>query len=690
MARKQDCSGSGKSLIITLMCTVLIPVLFTRNAWAADTNTEWSLIGGNALEQHYSPLKQVNVSNVGRLKLEWYIDMPTEDGLTGIPIIVDSMVYQSGALGKVWAHDVKTGEQIWSYDADIGFPLGVVPSWGARLSRGLAVWEDTVLKATGDCRLIALDRMTGTKRWQATTCDTSEYKTITGAPRVGDGKVFIGNANADTGVGRGYVDAYNIETGKHLWRFYTIPGNPEDGFENAAMSMAAKTWGEEYWLKSGGGSAWEGITYDPRTDLVYIGTDGPSPFSPVLRGSGAGDELFTNALVAVKADTGEYVWHYSTTPGDGWNYAATFPVILADLELGGAEREVIFLSPKNGFFYVLDASTGDLLNQPKNIIPVNWASHIDMKTGRPVYLSEARYWEKGAEGAIVSPSPMGARNWMPMSYNPESGLVYIPATDYPAKIVSDPKVAIGSVDVDFYYSKDNNEERYKGILIAWDPIEQEARWRRDIGRPYQGGTLTTAGNLVFQGTSEGGFYAYHAETGERLWEYALDSAILGAASTVMVGENQLVLVAAGSGTTSSVGFAAEFSGGADGPARLLAFSLDGDKSLPTSNSTIKPDFPKPGAPEPADNLVKAGKAVWDANGCEICHGYRVVGGPGSVPDLRRRPLHTPEVFSAIVRGGLFKSSGMPVFEDTISEEDLPALQAYILKQSWRAYRGDNQ
>src|SRR5882724_1015457 len=268
------------------------------------SNSEWRLIGGGSFEQHFSPLRQVNESTVKQLKLAWFADMPTVDGLTGIPLVADGVVYQSGALGKVWASDVRTGKLLWSYDAQIKFPMGLVPSWGSRLSRGLALWQDKVLRATGDCRLMALDRRTGVQLWEVHPCDPKDHKTITGAPRVGAGKVFIGNSNADLGIGRGYVDAYDIATGKHLWRFFTIPGDPSKGFENKAMEMASKTWGADYWKHSGGGTAWDGITYDPVTNLVYIGTDGASPYDPEERGSIGGDELFTNAIVAVNADTG--------------------------------------------------------------------------------------------------------------------------------------------------------------------------------------------------------------------------------------------------------------------------------------------------------------------------------------------------------------------------------------------------
>jgi quinohemoprotein ethanol dehydrogenase len=669
---------------VLLVCVMPAALADEPATSAPPSPHEWRLIGGGAYEQHFSPIKQVNDTTIKKLGLAWFADMPTVDGLTGVPLVADGVVYQSGGLGWVWAHDLGTGKLRWSYDARIKFPTGLVASWGARMSRGLALWRDTVLKATGDCRLIALDRRTGVRRWEVQSCNPLEYKTITGAPRVGAGKVFIGNSNADSGIGRGYVDAYDIATGKHLWRFYTIPGDPSQPFENSAMEMASKTWGKEYWKHSGGGSPWEGITYDATTNLVYIGTDGPAPFAPTLRESGGGDELFTNAIVAVNADTGEYVWHYSTTPGDGWNYAATMPVVLADLVLNGEKRHVILSAPKNGFFYVLDARTGKLANEPKPIVPVNWASRIDMQTGRPVLLDDAKYWEKGKEGAMVSPSPMGAHNWMPMSYSPDTGLVYIPVTDYPVHASIDRANSVGRLDIDFYYGL-RHHLAFKGTLLAWDPVKQEARWSHDVGPPYEGGTLATSGNLVFQGTTTGTFNAYRADTGERVWSYPTGSGILGAPSTVEFNGRQYILVAAGSGTTSAVGFAPKFSGSAAGPPRLLAFALNGSAKLPAGSAHVE-TFPQPPAPLADASLIAKGKTVWDENGCELCHGVGAIGGLGSVGDLRRTNAATYGLFAQIVRGGLYKDAGMPVFADTITDEDLPALEAYLISVAWQAYR----
>jgi PQQ-dependent dehydrogenase (methanol/ethanol family) len=673
-------------LIVALSAASAVEAATDVGAPLPPSNSEWRLIGGGSFEQHFSPLHQVNDTTVKQLRLAWFADMPTVDGLTGIPMVADGVVYQSGALGKVWANDVRTGKLLWSYDAQIKFPMGVVPSWGSRLSRGLALWQDKVLKATGDCRLMALDRKTGALLWEVHACDPADYKTITGAPRVGGGKVFIGNANADSGVGRGYVVAYDVATGKRLWRFFTIPGDPAKGFENAAMEMAAKTWGPEYWKHSGGGTAWEGITYDPVTNLVYIGTDGVVPSDPKARGAGSGDELFTCAIVAVNADTGAYVWHYSTTPGDGWNYDATMPVVLADLPVGGATRHVVMTAPKNGFFYVLDARTGKLVNEPKPIIPVNWASRIDMVSGRPVPRDDAKYWLKGEKGAVISPSDDGAHSWMPMSYSPQTGIVYIPAMNSPVFMAS---ARDGNAAVEDAYYALEHKLPSKGILLAWDPVKQQARWEHDIGPPFEGGILSTAGNLVFQGTTTGYFNAYRADTGEPLWSFPTGSGILAAASTVEIDGTQLILVAAGSGTTSGAGIAsAKFLGKAAGPARLMAFSLNGTAHLPASNRSAEP-FPKPPAPEADAALAKQGRNIFADKGCGMCHGQALDVGPGSVPDLTRINAATYALFSQIVRGGLYKDAGMPVFADAIREDELPALKAYIINEAWKHYRAQS-
>jgi PQQ-dependent dehydrogenase (methanol/ethanol family) len=646
--------------------------------------SEWRLIGNNPEQHHFSRLDQIDERSVKRLGLAWSTDLPTLDGPVGVPLVADGVIYQSLALGKVFAHDAGTGKEVWNFDAKIKFPLGVVPAWGARLTRGLALFEDLVITAIGDCRLIALDKATGEQRWASPACDPEQGYTITGAPRVGAGKVFIGNANADSGKTRGYVSAFDVKTGELLWRFYTIPGDPAKGFENDAMKMASKTWGKEYWKFVGGGSAWDAMTYDPVLNLLYIGTDAPFPANPLLRGDGAGDELFTNAIVALDASTGDYRWHYSTTPGDGWNYGATMHIMIADLALGGQQRRVVMSAPKNGFFYILDAANGELISA-RNIVPVNWASHIDMKTGRPVKLRDSEWWLKGEEGALAYPSPLGAHNWMPMSYSEETGLIYIPVMESPMTMIQKDGSLVGGVDVDFYYGRDNDAE-FSGSLLAWDPIEQKQRWKSTVGRPYQGGVLSTGGNLVFQGSSEGEFSAYNAVTGKKLWAMFVGSGILAAPITVDVDGNQLIIVPVGSGTSSAIGTYPELAGNPGGPARLLAFRLDGKAELPLNKTDIS-DVPKPPRARPlAVNVVK-GENVWLENGCELCHGFRAIGSQNvSVPDLRYATARTHDGFAAILLGTRW-DKGMPTFNH-LSSEDVALLQDYILAQAWLAYEAN--
>lgn len=674
------CSAS-KLLTGVFICLVQVAAFQSRSAPSDPATSEWRYIGNDVEERHFSPLKQIDASSVSRLGLAWYSDLPTADGTTGVPLVADGAVYQSGALGRVFANDVRTGATIWTFDPHLQFPMGEFPSWGSRLSRGLALWNDLVIRGTGDCRLIALNGKTGQKVWEAQSCESP--RTITGAPRIGGNKVFMGSAGLDIGIGRGQVDAFDARTGKHLWRFYTIPGDPAKGFENEAMQQAAKTWGKDYWKIAGGGSVWEGMTYDPKLNLLLIGTDAPTgrqgaPSAPSLRGSGHGDELFTSSIVAVNADTGRYVWHYQTAPGNGYGFEDTEPMMIADLTIDHRQRHVVLQAPKNGFFYVLDAATGKLVNQPQPFVPVNWASHIDMKSGRPVELKTAQYWLRKDGRAVVTPSAWGAHGWMPTSYNPISGLVYIPAME------TSQLWSMKDDETDELYALTHHLP-FKGVLVAYDPIQQKIRWQHDVGAPYEGGTLTTAGNLVFQGTTQGEFAAYRADTGEKLWSKSIGSGILGAPSTVEIDGEQLILVPAGSGTTSALGNIRKYGGGANGPARLLAFKLDGKVELAPPSPDTSNIFARPPRPRPNAQLAAQGRLVFYSHYCDLCHGEEVVGGPGSVPDLRRATAQTHDLFAAIVLGGLYKDMGMPVFQGAISPEELPALEAYVLQEAWHAY-----
>ena len=395
----------------------------------ADSDTaNWLSYGRTYDEQRFSPLDQVNRDNVGELGLAWYFDVPTQRGMEATPVVVDGRMYVTGSWSIVYALDAATGKELWRYDPK------VPKSWAQYaccdvVNRGVAVWEDSVFVGTLDGYLVALDAATGKERWRTDTIDRQPPYTITGAPRVVNGLVFIGNGGADLGV-RGYISAYDAKTGEQRWRFYTVPANPEDGFENEALEKAAQTWTGEWWKVGGGGTVWDSMAYDPDLGLLYIGVGNGSPWNQRFRSPEGGDNLFLSSIVALRADTGEYVWHYQTTPGDTWDFTATQHMILADLEIGGATRKVLMQAPKNGFFYVLDRTNGELISAAP-YVALSWASGIDMATGRPIEVPGARY----ADGPfILMPSGFGGHNWHPMAFNPKSGLVFLPSQDLPAPV----------------------------------------------------------------------------------------------------------------------------------------------------------------------------------------------------------------------------------------------------------------
>jgi quinohemoprotein ethanol dehydrogenase len=657
-------------------------------ARTAPAGSEWRLIGLNAEQQHFSPLRDISDKNVARLGLAWAVELPARDGLVGVPLVADDVIYESGAMSRVYANDVRDGHLLWTYDPKVKAPPGqIVATWGGHVNRGLALWEDLLFVGTGDCRLVAIDRRKGAPVWEARACDPARSYTITGAPRIGDGKVFIGNANADTGVNRGYVVAYDARTGRELWRFYTIPGDPSKGFENEAMARASKTWGKEYWKHSGGGAVWDAITYDTVLKQVYIGTDGASPINPNSRGEGGGDELYTTSIIALDAATGSYKWHLQTTPHDGWNYDATMHIMLAELDVRGSRRRVVMEAPKNGYFYVLDAKTGELLTV-NNFVPINWSSAIDPKSGRPTVRREAEWWNlpRNVTATILPSGGSGAHSWQPMSFSPRTGLVYIPTMEQPMALsVSRGDEAMAPGAYFNNYVGYGDPKIFKGGLVAYDPVRAKVVWRRDVGPPQNGGVLATAGNLVFQGTSAGSLRAYRAGDGRPLWEFKADTGFYAAPITVKIDGKQLLIVPSGSGTSSSVFTYARVGGITHGPSRLLAFSLDGSARLPPA-APYQAGLPQPPVPRPAPSLVARGRDVFYGAGCDLCHGLDAIGAQGaSEPDLRRSSAVLSADLAAIVIGGARADKGMPSFAGTVTADQLPALRAYIVEQAWKAY-----
>lgn len=520
--------------------------LQTLRAQSAD---EWPLHGRDNAETQYSPLSQINKANVAKLRSAWTTDINDPGGaLEATPIVANGVMYVSGAWSVVYAIDARTGSIKWKYDPQIiqgGRAAGGPTPCCGPVNRGVALYRNKVYVGTLDGRLIALDASTGKVVWsQQTTPKQAEY-TITGAPRVVKGKVIIGNGGAEFFGVRGFVTAYDAETGAQAWRFYTVPGDPSKPFESPALERAATTWGGEYWKMGGGGTVWDAMAYDADADLLYIGVGNGTPWSRTYRSAGKGDNLYLSSIVALKPDNGTYAWHFQTSPGDDWDFTATQPMILADLTIGGRARKVIMQAPKNGFFFVLDRVTGEFISAD-TITHINWASGVDAK-GRPVETPLARY---GANGSVISPGPFGAHNWQPMSWNPNTGLVYIPG-NYNAQCYRDAptlRTEVGEYNTGTIGNCSGPRTRTAptGFLLAWDPVTQREKWRVPFPNQLNSGTLTTAGSLVFAAAAGGTLYAYDAATGEKLWEAPI---AVGPATpiTYRVNGKQFVTILAGRG-----------------------------------------------------------------------------------------------------------------------------------------------
>jgi quinohemoprotein ethanol dehydrogenase len=567
----------------------------------ADTTPgEWLSHGRTYSEQRFSPLSQINDDTISDLGLAWYADLPTRRGIETTPLMADGKLYVTGSWGHVLAYDARKGSLLWHFDPKVPKDYGRHACCDV-VNRGVALWGSNVLAASLDGRLRALDRDTGNVVWEVDTRlnDVDSY-TITGAPRVVNGKVIIGNGGAEMSV-RGYVTAYDANTGEQIWRFFTVPGNPADGFEDATQERIATTWTGKWWENGkGGGTAWDSFAFDPELNLLYIGVGNAASWNQKIRSPEGGDNLFVSSIVAVNADTGAYVWHYQTTPGDNWDYTATQHMILAEIEFSGKLRNVIMQAPKNGFFYVLDRKTGELLAADK-YMPVTWATHVDMETGRPV---EAAGVRNTGEDQNLVPGPSGAHNWHPMSFSPDTGYVYIPA-----------KVSSGIYNDDFSAQGRNviwhtNYDVYKmvglpdempiedravigadvasGVLIAWDPAKQREVWRAERGFYSGSGLLSTHGNLVFQGDLAGNFNAYTADIGQEVWSYPVQGGIMASPIAYQLDGEQYVAVAQGWGGESSLPF-----GAISGPlnmfniSRLLVFKLGATASLPVIETEIQ-------------------------------------------------------------------------------------------------------
>ena len=648
----------------------------------ADTTdgSNWAAWGRNFDEQRFSPLDQINRDSVDRLGLAWTHELDDVWSVSSQPLAVDGVIYMAVGYSEVYALDAVSGELLWTYDPEVD-PKKMRMAWGIR---GLAFWKGRVYVGVQDGRLIAIDAETGQPEWSVLTTEPGDNRYITGAPRVFNDTVIIGHGGADFGHVRGYVTAYDTETGEQRWRWHTVPGNPADGFENEAMAMAAETWTGEWWEFGGGGTVWNAMTYDPEFNRIYIGTGNGSPWNHKLRSPDGGDNLFLCSVVALDADTGEYVWHYQTTPGESWDFNSAMDMVLADLTIDGEPRKALLHAPKNGFFYVLDRADGSLISAEK-LGKVTWAEGIDPDTGRPVEVPGARY----ADGeALLWPGSGRVHNWHPMAFSPDTGLTYIPTREMPGyyndegrepktwKLTSKDPMGLKG----FYDDIPANAGSSK--LEAWNPVTQTRTWEVETPGVVNGGVIVTAGGLVFQGRADGRLQAHDAGTGEALWAYDMGVGTQAAPMTFSVDGRQYVAILAGwGGSQMLLGSLGAQHGwvGREHPRRLLVFALDGDAELPES--------PAPGRPEPlpgSDFVVDAAKAEQGKKVfgrlCVICHGTAAIAG-GYAPDLRASavPL-SAESFDAIVRDGALLGRGMPDFPE-LSDAETAALRHYIRQRA---------
>ena len=662
----------------------------TRLTAAANEPGQWMSYGRTYDEQRFSSLDKINGANVAKLGLAWHAEFDTDRGQQATPIVVDGTLYTTTAWSKVFAFDAKTGAAKWSYDPQVDGATGFKACCDV-VNRGVAVWNGKVFVGALDGRLIALDAATGKEAWSVVTVDQSKPYTITGAPRVVKGKVIIGNGGAEYGV-RGYVSAYDAETGALAWRFYTTPnpeGKPDGAASDAVMAeKAGATWSDGAWKKSGGGgTVWDAMAYDPELNTLYVGVGNGSPWNHRVRSGGKGDNLFVSSILALDADTGAYKWHYQTTPGESWDYTATQHIMLADLTIDGKPRKVLMQAPKNGFFYVLDRTDGALISA-KNYVPITWAKGVDLATGRPIENPEARY---AKSPALVFPAPFGGHSWHPMAFNAKEGLVYIPAMSVPSVYGDDKKFAYRdgawNTGTDFLLAAipDDEAQRVamksmlKGMLIAWDPVKQEARWTVEHPYFWNAGVLSTAGGLVFQGAAEGKFRAYEAATGKELWSYETTNGVISAPSTYEIGGEQFVAIMVGFGGSGAVSTAGVNPDRPRLPGRLLVFKLGGKATAPAYEIPAKAPIDLAGVSSKGD--AKSGFALYMSN-CAVCHGQNASG--TYLPDLRRSEMVKDEgAFKAVVIDGARAANGMVSFAKYLSPKQAEDVRAYILTQAKR-------
>jgi quinohemoprotein ethanol dehydrogenase len=661
----------------------------TRLAQADKDTSNWLTVGRTYDEQRFSPLDKINTTNVSQLGLAWSLDLDTHRGQEATPIVIDGVMYSSSAWSKVQAIDAATGKLLWQFDPQVPGDWAINACCDV-VNRGVAFWQGKVYVGTLDGRLIAIDAKSGKQLWSTLTIDPSKKAAISGAPRIVKGKVLIGSAGAEYDA-RGYLAAYDADTGKELWRFYTVPGDPSKPFEKPILEQAAKTWKGEWWKLGGGGTVWDAMAYDPELDLLYFGTGNGLPWNQKQRSPGGGDNLFIASIIAIKPDTGDYVWHYQETPGEEWDYDATQHIVLSDITIDNQPRKVLMQASKNGFFYVIDRTDGKFISA-KPFATVNWATGIN-PNGRPIENPDARKTDNPKKPWTGLPGGLGAHTWKPMSFSPQTNLVYIPVNEG-AFVYSDDKnykpratrgmntgydFTVGSMPQGDAKLKTQILSGAKGFLRAWDPIAQKEIWSVEYPGLWNGGVLSTAGGLVFEGTAMGFFNAYDARTGKQLWSTSAQTGVIAAPMSYSVNGEQYIAVVAGWGGVFPLvaGDAGRKGTLRVNNSRVLAFKLGGTQKLPEA---IPPVDGKPIPRVGSDADVAKGFALFHSY-CGDCHGDSVVGG-GIVPDLRWSPMAlSAEAWKSVVLDGARKDRGMVSFAPALNEKDAEYLRAYVTMRS---------
>ena len=673
------------------LCAALLPLLLMAAPKPAQVDTarllkadsepgQWLAVGRTYDEQRFSPLTKIDTGNVSQLGLAWHYDLDTNRGQEASPIVIDGVLYVTSAWSKLFAFNARTGKLLWKHDPQVPGAIGIKGCCDV-VNRGVAAWKGRIYLGAYDGRLIALDAKTGKVVWSVQTTDPSRAYTITGAPRIANGKVIIGNAGSEIGV-RGYVSAYDAADGRLLWRFFTIPGDPSKPYETEQLRAAAATWtGDLYW-KLGGATVWDGIVYEPRTNLVYFGTANGTPWVAEARSPQGGDNLFTNSIVAVDADTGRYAWHYQVTPAETWDYDATSPLMLADLAIDGVMHRALLQVSKNGFFYALDAVTGKLL-RAKNYTAVSWATGIDMRSGRPIEVPEARFGKTG-KAVVVQPGGQGAHSWHPMAFSRRTGLVYTPVVETSQGFAPDPNytpregaanAGTGRAPANVYEGVHADVPRTsRAYLIAWDPVDTREVWRSELRGTIASGALATAGGLVFQGAQRGEFSAYRDSDGMKLWSTDPQTGVVAAPVSYLVDGEQYIAVLAGYGTRDYY---------AGNNSRLLVYKLGGKSKLPPPAPPPPPRQLNPPQQFGSAAQIERGARVYNEN-CTMCHDT-AYGNRGLFPDLRYSPLiNSADAFRSVVIDGVLTPRGMVSFRERFGAEDAEAVRAYITQRAHQA------